>query len=531
MAFDMQRVLAGPTVAELYVAALRANRDAVAVVADDRTLSYAELERASFRLARALRAKGLRRQDTLALLVGNRPEAVATLIAAQLLGLKSLSLHPMASEEDHEFVLSDSQAKAVVVDIRNHGERAKLLRASGVVPMVLGLDASVDGNVAEAGPGGLFAEAEGMDDSPFAPEALAQDITKISYTGGTTGRSKGILHAHRTTVTMIGQMLGAYEWPAQPRYLVTTPISHASGSLILPVLIRGGTIFLAEKFSASDFLARVRRDRINLGFAVPTQIYALLDDPALPRTDLSSLELVLYGAAPIAPVRLREALERIGPVFGQLYGQAEAPMTLTYLEKRHHDPAHPERLGSCGRILTGNRVALLDTDLREVPVGEIGEICVRGPLVMNGYLNRPEENEKVFAGDWLHTGDMARMDAQGFLYIVDRAKDMIITGGFNVFPSEIEACLAQHPAVAMSAVIGTPHEKWGEAVTAIVVCRPGCTRPTVHEIVEHVSRHKGVVHAPKQVFFEEALPLTALGKIDRKAIRLRYWSESDRQVG
>ncbi|RYF49943.1 MAG: acyl-CoA synthetase, partial [Comamonadaceae bacterium] len=172
---------------------------------------------------------------------------------------------------------------------------------------------------------------------------------------------------------------------------------------------------------------------------------------------------------------------------------------------------------------------LLDSQHNEVAVGEVGELCVRGPLVMDGYLNRPDENEKVFAGQWLHTGDMARRDAQGYLYLVDRAKDMIISGGFNVYPSEVENCLAQHPAVATSAVIGVPHDKWGEAVTAIVVLREDA-HATEAEIIEYVVAHKGVVNAPKAVIFEAELPLTALGKVDKKTIRARYWNTQDRSI-
>jgi fatty-acyl-CoA synthase len=328
---------------------------------------------------------------------------------------------------------------------------------------------------------------------------------------------------------MLQHMLATYEWPAQIRYLVATPISHAAGSLILPTLLRGGTVYLSDKFSPADFLRRVQEHRINLTFLVPTQIYGLLDDGGLSAADLSSLELVLYGAAPIAPVRLQEALRKIGPVFGQVYGQAEAPMTISYLARHDHDLSRPQLLRSCGKVIAGNQVALLDRDLREVPPGEVGELCVRSPLVMEGYLNRPEEDEKVFAGDWLHTGDMARRDEAGYLYLVDRAKDMIISGGFNVYPSEVEHCLAQHPAIAMSAVFGVPDDKWGEAVTAIVVIRDGHAL-SEEEAIRHVTQGKGVVNAPKTVIFAQELPLTALGKIDRKAIRSRYWTGQDRQV-
>ncbi len=508
----------GATVAALYRTSFRAFPDAPAIVSDEAALSYAELEAMCHRYARLLRAKGLQRQDAIAFLVGNRAEAIAAIIAAQFIGLKSVALHPMASEEDHVFVLQDAQVRALVVDDSKYAQRAQAIEARGAVPMVLPLD------------GGMVREAAAMDGGELPLDARPGDITKLSYTGGTTGRSKGILQTHRTAVTMTLQMLGAYEWPRHVRYLVTTPISHAAGGLILPTFLRGGAVYLSDKYTPAGFLERVQRHRINFTFLVPTQIYGLLDHPALAASDCSSLELVLYGAAPMAPSRLLDALRRIGPVFGQVYGQAEAPMTICYLRRQDHDPGRPELLRSCGQAIAGNQVKLLDANLQEVPTGEIGELCVRSPLVMEGYLNRPEENDKVFAGDWLHTGDMARMDAAGYLYIVDRVKDMIISGGFNVYPSEVENCLAQHPDVALSAVIGVPDEKWGEAVTAIVVLKDGA-RADAAAIIEYVTRHKGVVNAPKTVVFEDRLPLTALGKIDRKTIRSRYWTGRDRQVG
>ncbi|ABF10658.1 AMP-binding protein [Cupriavidus metallidurans] len=510
------------TIAQLYTSAFRACPQALALVEDGVTLTYEALARRSYRMARLFHARGLQRQDVVAFLVGNRVEAVVAIIAAQLAGLKAVSLHPMASEEDHAFVLADAGVKALVVDDARFAARAQVLLARVANVLMMPLDDGVLG-------AGLASQAAAMDDAELEPGDDAAEISKISYTGGTTGRSKGILHTHRTVVTMLQAMLATYEWPQQIRYLVTTPISHASGSLILPTLLRGGTVYLCDKFSPSDFVSRVAEQRINLTFLVPTQIYALLDHAGLAEADLSSLELVLYGASPIAPSRLQEALNRIGPVFGQVYGQAEAPMTISYLSRRDHDLSRSHLLSSCGKVMVGNQVKLLDSARREVPVGEVGELCVRGPLVMDGYLNRPEENEKVFAGDWLHTGDMARRDAAGYLYIVDRAKDMIITGGFNVYPSEVEHCLAQHPAIAMSAVFGVPDEKWGESVTAIVVPKPGQT-PDANELIEFVKSRKGVVNAPKTVIFAEQLPMTALGKIDRKAIRGSYWNGKDRQV-
>ncbi len=523
MARASSPLFGGATVAQLYLSAFKAFPEKNAIVSDSCTYSYAELEKRSNQIARLFQTQGLQRQNAIAFLVGNRAEAIAAIIAAQLIGLKNVSLHPMASEEDHLFVLRDAGVKVLIVDGQKFAARAQAIVDHAVVERVLDLDDS-------SRCPGLMSMALTMDDSALAramdapADATADDsteITKLSYTGGTTGRSKGILHSHRTVVTMINYLLATYEWPEQIRYLATTPISHAAGALILPTFLRGGTVYLMEKYDAEDFLKRVTLHQINCTFLVPTQIYGLLDLPTLSEYDFSSLALILYGAAPIAPARLEQALDKMGQIFGQLYGQAEAPMALTYLSRKDHDLKRPHLLRSCGRVIPGNQVKLLSPNCEEVPVGEVGELCVRGPLVMDGYLNRPDENEKAFAGNWLHTGDMARMDEHGYVYIVDRVKDMIISGGFNVYPSEIENCLAQHPVVAMSAVIGLPDEKWGEAVTAVVILKSG-SMLTEQQVIDYIVTHKGVVNAPKKVFFETELPLTALGKVNKKIIRSKY---------
>jgi fatty-acyl-CoA synthase len=253
---------------------------------------------------------------------------------------------------------------------------------------------------------------------------------------------------------------------------------------------------------------------------VPTMIYALLDCPDLGQYDLSSLETVFYGASSISPPRLQEAIRRIGPVFAQFYGQAEAPMCISYFRKSDHDVNSLERLASCGKASPSIRLELMDADGNPVPDGEPGEICVRGPLVMDGYRD-PALNEEAFRGGWLHTGDVAVRDKDGFLRIVDRTKDMIVSGGFNIYPREIEDILAEHPAVSQVAVIGVPHEKWGEAVTAIVVLKPGMTVDPV-ELCGPVAQRKGSFQAPKTVEFVDAIPQTPVGKPDKKALRAQF---------
>ncbi|MGO4281815.1 AMP-binding protein [Cupriavidus sp. RAF20_2] len=510
------------TIAALYRSAFKAFADREALVGQDIRLTYGELEARSHQIARYFLSIGLRRQDGIAMLAGNRVDAMAAIIAAQLLGLRYTALHPLGSADDQAFVLRDAGIRALVIDTPRHGERGAALASLGIVEHVLTLGPAAFGV-------DLAAASAGMDASDIPLDVQPGDIFKIAYTGGTTGKSKGVVQPHRTAVTMILQQLACWEWPDDARFLATTPISHAAGALILPTFLRGGTVVFLDKYDPLAFLEAVARHSITCTFLVPSQIYGLLDFPGLADHDLSSLHRIWYGAAPIAPARLAEAIGRIGRIFGQIYGQAEAPMTVTYLRADEHDPARPHLMGSCGRPIPGNDVRLLDTQLQEVPPGEIGELCVRGPLVMSGYLNRPEETAKTLAGDWLHTGDMARRDAAGYLYLVDRAKDMIISGGFNVYSSEVENCLAAHPAVAMSAVIGVPHAKWGEAVTALVVLKPDAS-VTEQALIDYVTERKGVVCAPKSVSFETELPHTSLGKLDKKTLRARYWSGQDRQV-
>jgi fatty-acyl-CoA synthase len=254
---------------------------------------------------------------------------------------------------------------------------------------------------------------------------------------------------------------------------------------------------------------------------VPTMLYALLDHPDFATRDLSSLATVYYGASAISPTRLREAITRLGPIFFQYYGQAEGPMTICVLRKDEHDVDDLDRLATCGRPVPWVHVKLLDADGVEVPRGEPGEICVRGPLVMRGYWNKPEQTAEALAGGWLHTGDIAREDGDGFYTIVDRKKDMVVTGGFNVFPREVEDVISGHPAVANVAVIGVPDERWGEAVKAVVVLRPGQS-VAPDELIALVKEAKGSVQAPKTVDFVDEIPLSPLGKADKKALRAQY---------
>jgi len=464
--------------------------------------------------AAALDALGLPRGARVGLLAKNRVEVLYVQAAIAFTDLCLVALHPMATIDDLAYIAGDAGLSALIFDPGPFAPVAEALQARLPELRLLPLG---------PGPGDDLITAAGrLGDTPLvAPDADPDAIVRLTYSGGTTGKPKAIMGSLRYTMTMLQVMLTEWEWPTQLRQLVCSPLSHAGGSALMPVLLKGGTIVVMPGFEAGAVLAAIDRFRITATLLVPAMIYALLDHPERKRHDTSSLELIYYGASAISAPRLAEAIAAFGPVFFQFYGQAEAPMSIALMRRADHDPAVPERLTACGRPTPWNQVALLGDDAQPVPDGEPGEICVRGPMVMSGYFGKPEETEAAFADGWLHTGDVAMRDADGFLHIVDRKKDMIVTGGFNVYPREIEDVLTADPAVADAAVIGIPHPRWGEAVTAIVVARADA-RIDADALVAMVRERKGALHAPKTVHIVDAIPRTGLGKPDKKALRILY---------
>ena len=515
----------GCTVGDLVVSAIRRGGDRVAFICDDTRWTYRHLGALVSTVIQALAARGLKRGDAVATLSANRPEAFVITAAAYVMGLRVTWMNPTSSEDDHAYILEDSGVQTLFVDPLTFTDRARMLAQR--VPAVQRL--------LSFGPNDgfgddLLAAAAGFTPTRLVPQAEPEDVCVLIYTGGTTGRPKGVAHTHRVHVTMILTEMADWDWPSEIRFLALTPITHASGAMIMPVLLKSGTYAMTKGFTAEKFVHLVEEHRITATFLVPTMIYVLLDSPARQGADLSSLKLIIYRASPMSPARLTEGMREFGPVFMQLYAQSEAPNTVAVLHQHEHDPVnHPERLASCGTPCVGNQVRLLDDDGHEVPEGEVGEICVRGPIVMQGYWNKPEETAQALRHGWLYTGDMARRDADGYLYIVDRSKDMIISGGFNVYPREVEDALSLHPAVASAAVVGVPDAKWGEAVRALVVLRPGAS-VSPEELMAMVRERKGAVYTPKAIDFVDALPVTGLGKLDKKAIRAQFWQGQGRSV-
>lgn len=513
----------GLTISALGLRALRRWGDRVAFSGHGGSMTYAQALDRLARYQAAFAAAGVRRGQRMALLNANRADAWLATVAAQGMGLCTSALHPLGAFDDQRFILEDGGIDHLVVDVDAHRERGGELAAAGD-----GLSGVFTLGPAEYGRD-LAAAAERVGAVSPVLDARPEDHVMLGYTGGTTGRSKGAIRRHGSMVAMVNAILADFEWPAEATYLSVAPISHVGGTKLLPTLLRGGRIHFHHGFDPGRILADIPRERITATLLVPTMIYLLLDHPGLDAADLDSLEMLLYGASPMSPSRLTEGLERIGPVFAQLYGQTEC-YPVSVLGRRDHDPARPDRFASCGFPCASVDVALLDEEHAPVAGGEVGEICVRAPQAMEEYWQRPEQTAETLAGGWLHTGDMARADEEGFLYIVDRKKDMIISGGFNIFPREIEDILTASEDVAMAAVIGVPDDKWGEAVRAVVVPKAG-REIDADGLIAAVKARKGSHEAPKAVDVVSEIPLTAIGKPDKKALRERYWRERDRRVG
>jgi fatty-acyl-CoA synthase len=508
---------------DLILSSLRRFTNKVAFRQDERSYSYAQVADLLARWITVLRQLGLRDGDGVGLLAPNRHEVWLGQIAPAMAGGRYTALHPMGSLDDHLYMCREAELKFLLVDPAYAERASQLLAQSGVVAQVL-----------------TFGPADvGMDLNRLAQQCSptplptcsghAEQLSWLLYTGGTTGVPKAAMLPERALFAMATSVALGWDLPKNMRYLAVAPISHAAGMLITPTLMQGGTVILQKGWEPQRWLDLMTKEKATVSLLVPTMIYSLLDCPGMASADFSSLETIMYGASPMSPSRLIEGIERIGPVFAQLYGQTECAGIVTSLWREHHDKTDLARLSSCGQAMPGARVAVLDDDGKPVATGTPGEICVQGPSVMQGYFKQPQLTATTLVNGWLRTGDVAIVDEQGFFTIVDRKKDMIVSGGFNVFPREIEDVLTQDPAVSAAAVIGVPDEKWGEAVKALIVAKPGA-QVNVDVLIERVRQAKGSIYTPKSIELVAALPLTAVGKPDKKLLRARYWAGRERKV-
>jgi acyl-CoA synthetase (AMP-forming)/AMP-acid ligase II len=378
--------------------------------------------------------------------------------------------------------------------------------------------------------GGHLSSATPLD-IPQRRAGRTDELAFLGSTGGTTGRSKGVMLTNGNWQALVASLVASMPMKKPPVNLVAAPMTHAAGPLALASMALGGTVVVLPKFDPGDVLDAVEKFRVTYMFLPPTAVYMLLAHPRVRQADLSSLEYISYAGAPMSIDRLKEAIEVLGPVMNASFGQTEAPMCVTAMPPHEHllpdgTLAHP---GSCGRPNLLSIVEIMDDAGNILPPGERGEIVVRGPLVMAGYYKDPQATLEASRFGWHHTGDIGVRDAQGYFYVVDRKKDMIISGGFNIYPAEVEQALMAHPAVQECAVIGVPDEKWGEAVVAMIEVRGGVPW-TEEQMLAFARERLGPVKTPKRIEVRESLPRTNAGKVSRAELRRPFWTNLGRVI-
>ncbi len=493
--------------------------DAPCLTADGTTLTYADVQVLSRRIATSLSAVGVRPGTSVAILSTNDPIAFSCVFAISRVGAVWCPINPRNEAVENRDLLDLFDCQVLIFQAAFAPLVDKIRAELPKVRTWVCLDASVEWAL-------TWDDFIGPDDAVGRPadEPYVDDLAMIVGTGGTTGRPKGVMLTGANLETMTALTLIGYPFHGRPAYLALAPLTHAAGVLCFPVLSLGGEIVIMRRPDVPEFLSLIPRHRITHTFLPPTLIYLVLADPGLDRTDLSSLQCFWYGAAPMSVARLEEALARIGPVMAQLFGQTEAPMMISMLPPAEHFRSDGslarDRLASAGRPAPLVTVAVMGEDGTLLPRGERGEIVIRSSLVMAGYYKNPSATAEAAKFGWHHTGDVGYLDADNYLYIVDRAKDMIISGGFNVYSTEVEQALMAHAAVRDCAVVGLPDEKWGERVVAVVQATPGATVDT-EELIGFVKARIGSVKAPKQVYIWEDLPRSRVGKIVKPEIKAR----------
>jgi acyl-CoA synthetase (AMP-forming)/AMP-acid ligase II len=514
------------TVGELIDRAAGWFGDAVAVVDGDRRQSFSEVGERSNRLANAFVHLSPATGARVAILMPNRLEFVETDFAIAKAGKVRVPINPRLADREREYLLANSGAETLVYDV----QFAPFVEA--VRNRLPDLRSAVAVGGDDGGAFGYESMVQRGSPKPPGVSHAPEDPNFILYTSGTTGQPKGATATNRSRLAATFNML-TDEIDAGPGDAMAHigAMAHGSGSKVLAFFLRGARNITIAKFEPDRFLELVEGERVTNTFVVPTMVAMLVEAAANSRADITSLRGVSYGGAPIAPARLQEAMEALGNIFVQVYGSCEAPHPVLVLSKKNHlvPPGKEARLGSLGREVTSTEVRVAGPDGSPNPVGERGEMWIRGDNVMRGYWNNGAATEEVFEDGWYKTGDVCYRDEDGFIYIVDRARDMIITGGLNVYPAEVEAALHRHPAVAEVAVFGIPDDHWGETVKAVVVLKPGASA-TAEAIIEHCRKELAGYKKPHSVDFVEMLPKGSTGKILKRDLQAPYWAGQSRRV-
>jgi fatty-acyl-CoA synthase len=505
----------------------RMAHDKPCMIDGDTVRSYAEVKQRSDAIARALIADGFAPGAHAAVLSGNAMAAFEAILGI----LRADGVWAMANNRapvgENAFLLDLLDVDTLFI----HSETAdRILQFREQCPNIrryIAIDKPI------AGADGWIEDMLIVGDAPVPQRraGFADELGFLANTGGTTGRSKGVMLTNANWQALVSSLVASMPMKRPPVNLVAAPMTHAAGPLALASMALGGTVVVLPKFESRAVIEAIARHRVTYMFMPPTAIYMLLAEPGVGDADFSSLEYISYAGAPMSLDRLKEAIALFGPVMNASFGQTEAPMCITAMPPHEHlnesgELAHP---GSCGRANLLSIVEIMDDEGNVLPPGERGEIVVRGPLVMAGYYNNPEATEEVSTFGWHHTGDIGLRDEDGWFYVVDRKKDMIISGGFNIYPAEVEQALMAFPEVQDCAVIGVPDEKWGEAVLAVVEPRAGVEIDPARLLAD-VREVLGPVKTPKTIEVITSLPRSNAGKVQRSELRKARWEATGRTI-
>lgn len=487
--------------------------DSIAVIDGARTLSYADLAQKVNALASAYQAIDPKPQSRVAVFAYNTLSHLIAWLATLAAGKTWVALNPRNGNEELQRILAVTEPSILHAD----GDCIDRLDPQGAT-VILGQEEGAT-RKPERTMTGLIAAHAGQ--APARHPFGLDDLQAIKFTGGSSGIPKGVMQTYRVWNACIASMVASFEFDALDRHLLAAPMTHGVGTLMMPIFARGGTqVFLGPPKPAA-ILDAIERHRITTVYLPPTVVYMMLAEPGLAARDLTSLRHAIVGGAAIRPDVVRTAMPIFNHALETCYGQTEAPQIAICM--RAHDWRDERNLASTGRATLLTQVEVMDGEGRLLPPGETGEIVLKGDLVMKGYFKMPEETARTIVDGWLHTGDVGAIDDCGFVFIKDRIRDVIITGGFNVYPSDVEAVLGSHPAVRECVVFGAPDAKWGEAVQAAVELHDGAEADEA-ALIAYVKRRLDSVKAPKRVHFADHLPRSPVGKVLRRKAKAMFIS-------
>ncbi len=499
----------------------RQRAECTALITGSRRISYGELDDRARRVGNGLHALQLERQSRVAILCRNRHEFFEIWQGAAMAGHVLTPINVKLAAREIAFILNDAQARLLFVDEAFHDLVQEISSELSTVQQIFTLGSHPQ----------WLSYSDWRDGQSAAepPRSLFPDDTVVQmYTSGTTGFPKGVELGHTSVLACVRSMMGLAAWSPGEVALVTAPLFHTAGCAWAHCALQsGGTVVLLEELSPASVLSAIENHRVSEALLVPALIRMVLDSPQCATTDFSSLRRILYGASPIPVSSLRQAMQVFACDFEQGYGLTESVGPVAMLRPQDHDGGR--KMQSCGKAVPGTVIHVVDVDGNECATDEVGEIIVSGPQLMKAYWNRPDDTRDAIRAGWLHTGDAGYYDADGYLYIHDRLKDMIVSGGENIYPAEVEGVLAACSGIAEVAVIGVPDERWGEAVKALVIPQPGA-QISARDITAYAHQHMASFKCPKSIDFVDSIPRTASGKILKKVLREPYWAGLDRRV-